>query len=39
MDDGVEKGGEKPGDQVSRDKEVDDLGNQMDRAFGRSEMG
>lgn len=38
MDESVEKSGEVPS-QTSRDKEVDDLGNQMDRAFGRSEMG
>ena len=37
MDEGVEKSGEEMGPS-RRDKEVDDLGNQMDRAFGRSEM-
>lgn len=38
MDDGVDKGDEGLS-QGRKDKEVDDLGNQMDRAFGRSEMG
>lgn len=39
MDESVEKDGEEGNGQVRRDKEADDLGNQMDRAFGRSEMG
>lgn len=38
MDDGVEQGDEGRSKFV-KDRQVDDLGNQMDRAFGRSEMG
>lgn len=38
MDESFETSAERPSD-TSKNKEVDDLGNQMDRAFGRSEMG